>query len=142
MGGDPAVDAVGAELVEGLGDRQRLGAAADPPPPHLVADQRPQLGRGLAEEAVEGGEPDGLLVALDEDRVLAVLAAVVHRPRHPALGVLEREPVALLHQRPRRRRVVEPAVDGGGVAGLEPPQADLSSLRHGENPNRARARGR
>ena len=126
---------MGAELVEGLGDRQRLGAAADPLAAHVVADQRPQLRRGLAEEAVEGGEADRLLVALDDDRELAVLAGVVHRPQRPGLGLLEREALALLHQRLRRLGVVEPAVDRGGVSRLEPPQADLRPIRHGENPS-------
>src|SRR4029077_18048544 len=37
-GGDAAVDAMGAVLVEGPGDRQRLGPAADALAAHVVAD--------------------------------------------------------------------------------------------------------
>ena len=127
---DAAVDAVGAELVEGPGDRQRLGAAADSHAAHIVADQRPELRRGLAEEAVERGEADGLVVALDDDRVLAVLARVAHRPPDPGFGFLQREAVALLHQRLRRLRVVEPAMHRRGIAGLEGAQADFGSVGH------------
>ena len=133
-GGDLAVDAVGAELVEGRGDRQRLGPAADPAAPHLVADQGAQLGAALAREAVERGEADRLGVPLDEDRVLAVLARVVHRPSDPVLGFLGREALPLDDQGPGRPLVVEPAVDGGGVAGLEAPQADLGGLAHRVRP--------
>ena len=43
-GGDATVDAVGAVLVEGLGDRQRLGAAADALAADVVADQRASSG--------------------------------------------------------------------------------------------------
>ena len=101
-GGDAAVDAVGAELVEGLGDRQRLGPAADALAADVVADQRAELGRGLAEEAVEGGEADRLLVALDDDRALAVLAA--SRPSPGATQASASSSVnssPLLHQRLR-----------------------------------------
>src|SRR6185312_9337654 len=95
-----------------------------------VADQGAELRRGLAEEAVEGGEADRLRVALDHDRVLAVLAGVVHRPLRPSFGLLEREAAPLLHQRGGRLRVVEPAVHRRRVPGLEAPQTDFWSIAH------------
>ena len=41
---------------------------------HFVADQRPQLRTRVPREPVKRGEADRLLVAGDEDRVLAILA--------------------------------------------------------------------
>ena len=55
---------MGAELLERLRDRQPLSLAADPAGTRVVADQRPELGGGLAEQAVEGGEADRLVAAL------------------------------------------------------------------------------
>src|SRR5262249_38196036 len=127
-------DPVRAVLVEGPGDGQRLGAAADALAAHVVADQRPQLGGGLAEEPVEGGEADRLLVTLDDDRELAVLARLAGRPARPAFSLLEREAVALLHQRLGRLGVVEPAVHGRRVARLERAQTDLRPIAHDRNP--------
>src|SRR5262249_48697666 len=75
-----------------------------------------------------------LLILLDHDRVLAVLAGVVHRSPHPTLGFLEREAVPLLHQRSGRSGIVEPPMHRHGVAGLESAQADLWTIRHAENP--------
>ena len=76
---------MGAELLEGLGDGQALGLPADPLAAGVVADQRTELGGGLAEQAVEGGEADRLVDSLDLDRPLAVLAALVAGRGDPGL---------------------------------------------------------
>src|SRR6185369_17757533 len=137
-GRDAPVDAVGAVLVEGLGDRQRLGPAADTLAADVVADQGAELRGSLTEEAVERGEADRLFVALDDDRELAVLTGIVDRPPRPRFGLLERELVPLLHQRSDRRRVVEPAMDGGCVALFERTQADCGAVgAHVRNPNQS-----
>src|SRR4051812_32061244 len=56
---DPAVDLVGAELLEGLQVGEPLGLPAHPPAAHpLVTHDRPELRRRLAMQAVERGEAD------------------------------------------------------------------------------------
>jgi len=70
---------MGAVLVEGLGDRQRLGAAADALAADVVAAQGAELGGGLAEEPVERREPDRLWSMLSPKRVRKPDDAVLGR---------------------------------------------------------------
>ena len=122
---DAPVDAVGAELLERLRDGEPLRLTAHTPAANLLADHGPELGGQLAAQAIQSGEADGLGVALDLDRPLAVLAVGADRGLGPAAGVLLAERVADLHQRGGRLAVVEPAMDRGRVLGPEGPDPHL-----------------
>src|SRR4029077_2168734 len=127
---NPAIDLVGAELLEGLQVGEALGLAAhSPATDSIVTHDRSQLRRRLAVEAIERGEADGILDLLDLDRPLAVLGLRVLRlldgPLDPALRILLGElTLPVLEQIGRRCGRVEPAVDGRGVLRPEAPERD------------------